>query len=259
VFFWRSYLSSLKSGIKIYEIKMVIYMTNIFGKKSGYRFLLLFLIFVSFKVLGEGGGYKCSKEKGRTEYRLRSCKTGLEAKSTDNINIKKSKKIYAGKNIVLELNNIEANVVFSTLADFSGYSLLMDANINREIFLERTEVPWDQALEKLAEYLNLKAKIINSIIYVETPVSLRKYKPIKKRYYGSTLSLNFLSIKITDLFKVLEEFTGNSFVLGTNLNKKINSEISIKRNNIPWDQALDDVSQFLNLKTKIFEGVIYVE
>jgi len=214
---------------------------------------------ISFNATGEGYLHVCSKEKGQLEYSLKSCKTESEKTFADLINIKKSKKIYTGQNITLELKNTKANLVFHTLADFSGYSLLIDANINRAVSLKKTEVPWDLALDKLAQSLKLKAKIINNIIYVETPLSLRKYKPGKKTYSGSMLSLNFLSIKITDVFKILADFSGNSFVLGPNINNKINSEISIKRNNIPWDQVLDEVSQFLNLTTKISNGVIYVK
>ena len=219
----------------------------------------MFLIIISFNAMGEGYLYTCLKEKSQLEYSLKSCKTESEKTLADLINIKKSKRKYTGEKITLELKNIKANIVFHTLADFSGYSLLIDANINRAVSLKRTEVPWDLALDKLAQFLKLKAKIINNIIYVDTPPSLRKYKPRKKTYHGSTLTLNFLSIKISDLFKMLAEFSGNSFVLGPNINKKINIEISIKRNNIPWDQALDEVTQFLNLQTKMSNGVIYVE
>ena len=60
-------------------------------------------------------------------------------------------------------------------------------------------------------------------------------------------------------FTLLAEFSKNSLVIGPNINKKINSEISIKRNDIPWDQALDEVTEFLNLKAKITNGVIYIE
>jgi type II secretory pathway component HofQ len=221
--------------------------------------IFLFLIIISFNAMGGESLYLCSKEKGQLEYRLKSCKTKSEKTLADLMRIKKSKRKYTGENITLELKNIKANVAFHMLADFSGYSLLIDANINRAVSLKRIEVPWDQALDNLAQFLKLKAKIINNIIYVEPPFSLKKYKPRKKTYNGSTLTLNFLSIKISDLFKILAEFSGNSFVLGSNINKKINTEISIKRNNIPWDQALDEVAQFLNFQTKVSNGVIYVE
>ena len=311
------------------------------------KLLILFLISISFKATGKEDFSNCQKENGQIAFRLKLCKTVLDETDTNSINLKKSKKQYTGKLITLEAQNIYTNIIFHKLADFSGYSLLMDADINEEISFKREEVPWDQALDKLAEFLNLKAKIFNNIIYVDTPASLRKYKPRKKEYKGSTLSinfhdikasllfnvladysgnsllidanidkaisitrnnipwdqvldevaeflnlkakisngiiyvdtpisiwkykhnkkryngpilsLNFLSIKTSDLFDILAEFSGNSFVLGPNINKKINSEISIKRNNIPWDQALDEVTEFLNLQTKISNGVIYVE
>ena len=209
---------------------------------------------MSFKALGKEGTYNCQKENGCVAYRSKLCKTRLEVITTDLINIKESKRIYAGKTITLEAQNIKANLVFLMLADFSGYSLLMDANINREISFKRTEVPWDQALDKLAEFLNLKAKIFNNIIYVDTPASLRKYKPRRKIYNGSTLSLDFHNIKASILFNILADHSGNSLLM----DEKIDGEISIKRNVIPWDQALDEVTEFLNLKANISSGVIYV-
>ena len=205
--------------------------------------------------MGKGDLYNCQKDNGRIEYRSKLCKTGLEVKTTDLLNIKISKKQYTGEYITLDAQNIKANAVFSMLADFSGYSLLMDANINREISFNSTEVPWDQILDKLAEFLNLKAKIYNSIIYVDTPASLRKYKPRKKSYTGSTLSLNFHEIKASYLFNVLADHSGNSLLIDANIDRKI----TIKRNNIPWDQMLAEVAEFLNLKAIVSNGIIYVD
>ena len=219
------------------------------------KLLILFLISISFTALGKEKPYNCQKENGRIEYRSKSCKTGLEVTATDLLNIKISKKQYTGKYITLEAQNIKANEVFSMLADFSGYSLLMDANINREISVNSTEVPWDQALDKIAAFLNLKAKIFNSIIYVDTPASLRKYKPRKKRYNGSTLSLNFYEIKASYLFNVLADHSGSSLLIDANIDRNI----TIKRNNIPWDQVLAEVAEFLNLKAKVSNGIIYVD
>lgn len=205
--------------------------------------------------MGKEKPYNCQKENGRIEYRSKSCKTGLEVKTTDLLNIKISKKQYTGKYITLEALNIKANKVFTMLADFSGYSLLMDANINREISFNRTKVPWDQALDKIAEFLNLKAKIFNRIIYVDTPASLRKYKPRKKHYTGSTLSLNFHEIKASYLFNVLADHSVNSLLIDASIDRKI----TIKRHNIPWDQALDEIAEFLNLKAIVSNDIIYVD
>jgi len=311
------------------------------------KLLILLLLSFSFIAIGKEDPYNCKKKNGRMVYRSKLCKTGSKPISTDLINVNKSKKRYSGKHINLETLNTRANFAFRKLADFSGYSLLMDANINREISFNSAKAPWDLALDKLAESLGLKAKIFNRIIYVDTPASLKKYKPRKKRYHGSILSLdfheieashlfnvladfsgnsllidanidreitikrhdipwnqildevaeflnlkaivssgiiyvdtpislwkykhtkknfdgspvslNFLSISVSELFKILAEFSGNSFVIGPNINKKINSEISIKRNNIPWDQALNEITEFLNLKYNISNGVVYVE
>jgi len=168
-------------------------------------------------------------------------------------------KRYTGSNISLDFHDIKASYLFNVLADYSGNSLLMDTNIDSEISIKRHNIPWDQILDEVAEFLNLKAKVSNGIIYIDTPIAIWKYKHNKKKYNGSTLSLNFLSIKTSDLFNLLAAFSGNSVVIGPNINKKINSEISIRRNNIPWDQALYEVTEFLNLQTKISNSVIYVE
>jgi len=177
-------------------------------------------------------------------------------KSSDGgIRLKKRQKHYTGKCITFKAENIDANILFHRLADFSGYALRMDAKINKPINLKDKQLPWDQELDQLAQSFNLKAKILNSIIYVDTPVSLRKYRPQKKLFNGSLLSVNFYTINASHLFNVLADYSGNSLLIDANLEKKI----SIKRNNIPWDQILDEVAVFLNLNAKISNGIIYVD
>ena len=197
----------------------------------------------------------CRKDARRFNHRLTPCKAELEPERTNFLDVTQSKKIYRGKTITLEAQNVEANILIHDLADFSGYSLLMNADFNKELSIKKTQVPWDQALDKIAAYLELKAKILNRIIYVDTPASLRKYRPRTKKYDSLPLSLDFHTIKARVLFNVLAEFSGNALIIDANIDKKI----SIKRKHISWEQALDELAEFLDLKALVINGIIYVD
>lgn len=224
-------------------------------EKSVSKILILVLFLISFLATAKENVNPCQKESRRFNHELRPCKTEKETERIHLLDVNKSKKIYRGKAMTLEAQDVEANLLLLSLAEFSGYSLIMDAGYNTEISIKKTQVPWDQALDKIAEFLNLKAKILNQIIYLDRPVFLRKFRPRTKKYSGMPLSLDFYTIKARVLLNVLADFSGNALIIDANIDKKI----TINRKHTPWDQVLDELAEFLDLKAQVINGIIYVD
>lgn len=62
-----------------------------------------------------------------------------------------------------------------------------------------------------------------------------------KEYKGEPLSLNFQDIEVRAVLQIIAEFTGNNIVVNDN----VVGNITLRLNNVPWDEALDII-----LKTK---------
>ena len=62
-----------------------------------------------------------------------------------------------------------------------------------------------------------------------------------KQYKGEPLSLNFQDIEVRAVLQIIAEFTGNNIVVNDN----VVGNITLRLDNVPWDEALDII-----LKTK---------
>ena len=72
----------------------------------------------------------------------------------------------------------------------------------------------------------------NSSIIAE---EIQRVKPGKPIFAGKRISLNFQNIGIRAVLQILADFTGVNMVVGD----KVQGDITLRLNNIPWDQALD--------------------
>ena len=70
------------------------------------------------------------------------------------------------------------------------------------------------------------------------PLSLQEKQALEKtrsKYTGERLSLNFQDIEIRSVIAILSEFTGQNVVAGDD----VTGTITIKLDDVPWDEALD--------------------
>ena len=66
----------------------------------------------------------------------------------------------------------------------------------------------------------------------EDPAALRN---VKKAYVGEPISLNFQSIEVRSVLQLLADFTGKNLVAADT----VTGNITLRLQNVPWDQALD--------------------
>lgn len=72
-------------------------------------------------------------------------------------------------------------------------------------------------------------------VFPLTPEEAQQAKLKKKVFSGRRLSLNFQNISIRAVLQLLADFTGMNIVVSDN----VQGNITLRLNNIPWDQALD--------------------
>ena len=76
----------------------------------------------------------------------------------------------------------------------------------------------------------------------------------KKEYSGERLSLKFQDIEVRPLLQLIADFTGNNIVVSDS----VQGSISLRLENVPWDQALDLIMTTKGLSARKNGNVIYV-
>ena len=75
-----------------------------------------------------------------------------------------------------------------------------------------------------------------------------------KHYKGEPLSLNFQDIEVRAILQIIAEFTRNNIVVSDG----VTGNITLRLDNVPWDQALDIIMKTKGLDKRQSGDVIYV-
>ncbi len=91
-------------------------------------------------------------------------------------------------------------------------------------------------------------------VFPLTAEQIKEAKLRKKVYTGKLISLNFQNIPVRSVLQILAEFTGINIVV----NDKVDSNITLRLNNTPWDQALDLILQTNGLDKRIQGNIMLI-
>ncbi len=86
------------------------------------------------------------------------------------------------------------------------------------------------------------------------PVEEKRTSLGKKEYSGERLTLKFQDIQVRPLLQLIADFTGNNIVVSDS----VQGSISLRLENVPWDQALDLILTTKGLSSRENGNVIYV-
>ena len=86
---------------------------------------------------------------------------------------KLKKKVYTGKRISLNFQDIPIRSVLNILAEFTGVDIVVSDSVQGNITLRLNEVPWDQALDIILTTQNLEKRQEGNVILVDTEQSFR--------------------------------------------------------------------------------------
>lgn len=88
------------------------------------------------------------------------------------------------------------------------------------------------------DYAHFTYQVNNQVMLDVFPLSAEEVKQakLKKRIFtGKRISLNFQKIQVRAVLQLLADFTGLNLVVSAN----VTGDITLRLNDIPWDQALD--------------------
>ena len=86
------------------------------------------------------------------------------------------------------------------------------------------------------------------------PVNASGQQVGEKKYTGQRLTLKFQDIQIRPLLQLIADFTGNNIVVSDD----VKGSISLRLENVPWDQALDLILTTKGLSMRKNGNVMYV-
>ncbi len=78
--------------------------------------------------------------------------------------------------------------------------------------------------------------------------------PSKKVYTGDLLSLNFQDIEVRAILQILADFTGLNIVVSDS----VTGNLTLRLQNVPWDQALDIIMRTKGLASRQSGNVIFI-
>ena len=81
-----------------------------------------------------------------------------------------------------------------------------------------------------------------------------QFDPSKKKYTGDLLSLNFQDIEVRAILQILADFTGMNIVVSDS----VKGNLTLRLQNVPWDQALDIILRTKGLSMRQNGNVIFI-
>jgi type IV pilus assembly protein PilQ len=163
----------------------------------------------------------------------------------------------------------EGNLI---IADFQGATLVRGQERRLDVTDFATPVTTVEALNRGGnarlsiqpnppfEYLAYQANDLY-VIEVRPPQRTREeeereamFDPSKKKYTGDLLSLNFQDIEVRAILQILADFTGMNIVVSDS----VKGNLTLRLQNVPWDQALDIILRTKGLTMRQNGNVIFI-
>lgn len=135
--------------------------------------------------------------------------------------------------VTLKVVDKQVTEVFDAIAFASGKNLVLGRAVLEWITIEFKETPWEEALARVAEKLDLEYEVRGPVIRVGYP---QQFLPTENREYtGEEVSLSFEAIDLWRGLRALATLTGREFLVNYN----VKGGIRLKLCEVPSDQAFE--------------------
>ncbi len=137
-----------------------------------------------------------------------------------------------GGRVVIDFKGVDLPAALSRRLDVTDFATPVTRVETRQYAGGvRMEVATTGPFEHLAYQANGKYTLEVAPVR-DDPAALRN---VKKAYVGEPISLNFQSIEVRAVLQLLADFTGKNLVAADT----VTGNITLRLQNVPWDQALD--------------------
>lgn len=153
-------------------------------------------------------------------------KKGASAKSTAD-RLRSKKKVYKGKKLSLNFQDIEVRSVLQLLADFTDKNIVVSDSVQGNITLRLKNVPWDQALDIVLESKALGMRSNGNVIWVApaTELAAKEQQELQAQK------------RIKELEPLVTEYVAINFARAEDLIELVRSTKSEKSKNLLSDRG----------------------
>ncbi len=115
----------------------------------------------------------------------------------------------------------------------------------------------DMVVEARGEYDKIAYQIDNEFILEVRGTTQEKqaaFKELTGKYTGEKLSLNFQDIEVRAVLQIIADFSGFNLITGDS----VKGNVTLRLQNVPWDQALDIILQSKGLDKRRVGNVMLI-
>lgn len=142
-------------------------------------------------------------------------KTVIEIKPIES---ETKERVYKGKPLTLNFQNMDVRAILQVLADFTGMNIVASDSVSGNMTVRLKDVPWDQALDLVLEARNLHKQQNGNVIWVATrqEITDKNKAQIELKEQNNTLAplvLRFFQLnhyKAEEMKKILEQKDGEA-------------------------------------------------
>ena len=164
------------------------------------------------------------------------------------------KKVYKGKKLSLNFQDIEVRSVLQLLADFTDKNIVVSDSVKGNITLRLKDVPWDQALDIVLESKGLAMRNNGNVIWVAPAVELdakeqRELEAFKRKQELEPLITEYISInyaKASDMLKLIKS-SGDSKSNSSLLSSRGTVTLDERTNTLLVKDTASSVSEIRNM------------
>lgn len=162
------------------------------------------------------------------------------------------KKIYKGKKLSLNFQDIEVRSVLQLLADFTDKNIVVSDSVSGNITLRLKDVPWDQALDIVLESKGLAMRSNGNVIWVAKATELeakeqRELQAHKRKQALEPLITEYIAVnyaKAADMLALVKSDSGDE---NSAISKRGHASVDERTNTIIIRETPDRVSEIKNL------------
>jgi type II secretory pathway component HofQ len=164
----------------------------------------------------------------------------------------------SGTRVVLHFQDSQLFDVFRVFSDISRLNVVVNPGVkNESVTYRASQVPWDEALEQVLAPNGLVAEVRNNVLRIGRPSDVAPAREAgqTKTFTGAPISFD---LEKMDLVEALREIAAHGRA-SVEVAEGVMGKVTLKLNDVPWDQAFDLVVRTNGLTWTRTGDVIRVE
>jgi len=154
--------------------------------------------------------------------------------------------------IYIELRGAKISDDFLRTFDVKDFNTVVD-----NVKVEKKGNNINLTIKSLQDFHKMSYQVDNELIIEVIDKNLLKNKKLEKanlKYTGDKINLNFQDVSVRTVLQMIADFTDLNIIVSD----EVVGNVTVRLDNVPWDQALDFILQSKNLGKQESEGVVWV-